>query len=387
MSVRTEKPLRIGLAAGELSGDHLAAAVIEAIRAERPNVEFEGVAGPAMRAAGCEALARTEQLSVMGFIEVLGRLPTLLAIRRQLKKHFLLDPPDLFVGVDAPDFNLSLEKAFHVKGIPTVHLASPSVWAWRAYRVRKIRAATDLMLTLFPFEKSFYEREGVPVRYIGHPLADEIADEPDSNAVRRQLDLDPGGTVIALLPGSRRGEIKRLLPLFLRTAVACHRRMQSIQFVIPVATPALQPLCRSWLERSEFRDLPVRLLSSQARDAMQAADAVLLASGTAALECLLLKRPMVVAYRIHPLSYMLVRRLLRVSWVSLPNHLLDRAQVPEYLQERAKPAALADKVLELVQNPESAARQVAPFAAVHERLRCGAAKRAAREILQRVEAR
>ncbi len=385
MSVNTGKPLRIGLAAGELSGDHLGAAVMDAIRVDRPDVEFEGVAGPAMRAAGCQALARTEQLSVMGVIEVLGRLPSILGIRRRLVRHFLHDPPDVFVGIDAPDFNLSLERKFRASGIPTVHLASPSVWAWRAHRVRKIRVSTSLMLTLLPFEKAFYEREEMPVRYIGHPLADEIPMEPDRATARRQLNLAPAVTVIALLPGSRGSEVKRLLPVFLRAAAICFRELESVHFVLPVASPALQDLCRTWLAKSEFQDLPVRLLAGQARDAMQAADVVLLASGTAALECMLLKRPMVVAYRIHPLSYPLVRHLLKVQWVSLPNHLLNRAQVPEYLQARATPAALAQHVLGLVRDPQQAAQQVAPFAGVHARLKCDAARRAAREILHKAQ--
>jgi lipid-A-disaccharide synthase len=380
----TGKPLRIGLAAGELSGDQLAAAVIRAIHEIRPEVEFEGVAGPAMRAAGCTVLARTEQLSVMGLVEVLGRLPVILGIRRRLRKWFLDHPPDVFLGIDAPDFNLSMERQFRAQGIPTVHLASPSVWAWRAHRVRKIRTGTDLMLTLFPFEKPFYEQEGVPVRYIGHPLADDIPEQPDRAEGRQQLDLDPADTVVALLPGSRGSEVRRLLPLFLRAAAICRQSLPSARFLLPVATPVLQPLCKSILKRKEFRELPVRVLCGRARVAMQAADAVLLASGTAALECMLMKRPMVVAYRMHPLSYPLVKKLLRVPWVSLPNHLLKRAQVPEYLQGQATPQALAEKVLELIRDPQAAAQQVAPFVGVHQSLRRGAARQAAREILASV---
>ncbi|MEA2079215.1 MAG: lipid-A-disaccharide synthase, partial [Pseudomonadota bacterium] len=315
--------------------------------------------------------------------EVLGHLPGLLRLRRKISRHFRRKPPDVFVGIDAPDFNLSLEKKLKRAGIPTVHWVCPSVWAWRQYRLGKIRHSVDLMLTLFPFEAQFLEQHGVRAQFVGHPLADEITVIHSQQGARERLGLEKNGPCIALLPGSREAEIKRLLPLFLEAAHLCRRLIPALQFVLPLATPALLPLCRAWLASARHDELAVTLLEGRAREAMTAADAVLLASGTAALECMLLERPMVVAYRLHPLSYQLVSRLLRVPYVSLPNHLLGMMQVPEYLQADATPEKLAGALLELLEHPQKAAQQIEPFARVHRQLRQNAAQRAALHVIER----
>lgn len=375
------EPLRIGLVAGELSGDRLGAALIKAIHSEHPQVQFEGIAGPQMRALGCRALADAEQIAVMGLAEVLVHLPRLLRLRRRIRRHFRKHPPDVFVGIDAPDFNLALERSLRGAGIPTVHWVSPSVWAWRRYRLRKIRHSVDLMLTLFPFEEKFYVDEDVPARFVGHPLADDIGEPVSCRQARALCGLDQDRPCIALLPGSRQAEIKRLLPVFLEAAGLCRQVVPDLQFVLPVATPALLPLCRE--QTQGHAGTSVTLLDGQARDAMLAADTVLLASGTATLECMLLRRPMVVAYRMHPLSFRLANRLLRVPHVSLPNNLLGTRVVPEFLQTEATPQALAEAVLKLLRNPDEAAQQVAPFAQVHQLLRCKAAQQAAHHVLAR----
>ncbi|MFQ5643151.1 MAG: lipid-A-disaccharide synthase [Thiogranum sp.] len=377
------RPLRIGLVAGELSGDRLGAALISAIRNIQPDVCLEGVAGAAMRSAGCEVLARSERLAVMGLVEVLGRLPGLLRLRSKVVRHFLRNPPDVFVGIDAPDFNIPLERVLKRHGIPTVHWVSPSIWAWRRYRMEKIRRSVDLMLTLLPFEAQFYAQQGIAAHFTGHPLADEIGDSPSLQQAREALALDTRRPCVALLPGSRASEVKRLLPVFLATARRCKQTLPDLQFVLPVATPGLLPLCRDILKEGA-RDLSsLRLINGQARQAMCAADVVLLASGTATLECMLVNRPMVVAYRMHPLSYALASRMLHVPYVSLPNNLLATEQVPEYLQSAATPQQLADTVLELLRQPDKAARQVEPFARLHRQLRTGAAQQAAQQIIAR----
>ncbi|MCO6413586.1 MAG: lipid-A-disaccharide synthase [Thiogranum sp.] len=375
--------MRIGLVACELSGDRLGAALIEAVRARHPDVEFEGIAGPRMREAGCRPLARAEQIGVMGLAEVLTHLPRLLRLRRRVFRHFRDHPPDVFVGIDAPDFNLSLERRLKRCGIPALHWVSPSVWAWRRYRVRKIRRSVDLLMTLFPFEARFCEQHRLPAQFVGHPMADEIGPDPGRAVAREALSLDVQGPLLALLPGSRAGEVKRLLPLFLQAARLCHQALPGLRFVLPAATPQLLERCRAWLQRRAYRGLPVTLLQGQAREAMQAADLVLLASGTATLECMLLKRPMLVTYRVHPLSHLLLKRLLAVPFVSLPNLLLGRRQVPEYLQHDAGPAALAKAALELLREPQLAARQTEPFDEIHRQLRCDAAARTAAIVLQR----
>lgn len=373
--------LRIGLVAGEISGDQLGAALMEEIRARRPDVQFEGIAGPRMRAAGCHALADAEQLAVMGFTEVLRHLPRLLRLRRRLTRHFLDSPPRLFLGIDAPDFNLHVEKRLKKRGIATLHWVSPSVWAWRQKRVQSIGDSVDRMLTLFPFEAEFYRQQGVSAEFVGHPLADEIDPDCEAGSARQMLGLHADRPCVALLPGSREAEVERLLPLFLRAALLCRQSQPGLQWVLPVASAGLRARCQDYIGRAGFAAPDITVLDGQARTAMCAADAVLLASGTAALECMLLQRPMVVAYRINPLSYVFVKRMLRVPYVSLPNNLLGRMQVPEYLQDAATPEKLAAALLRLLQDPGSAARQVEPFAKLGESLRQGSAAKVADIVL------
>lgn len=372
---------RIGLLAGEASGDVLGADLIRAVRERRPDARFEGIAGPRMQAAGCRALADTAALSVMGFSEVLGRLPGLLRLRRRIVRHFIDHPPDVVVGIDAPDFNLGLERRLKRAGVPTLHYVSPSVWAWRRYRVRKIARSTDRLLTLLPFEAACYRDQDIDVEFVGHPLADIVADNSDRQAARADLGLELQQPCIALLPGSRRSEVERLLPLFLRTARWCTRYRPGLQFVIAAATLSLAEECRRALN-GHADDIDVRVVEGRSQAAMTAADAVLLASGTATLECLLLKRPMVVAYRLHPFSYHLARRLMRVPWVSLPNNLAGRALVPEYLQGAAQPARLGRALLDYLEKPAVAEAQVAEFARIHRQLKRNASARAAQCLLE-----
>jgi lipid-A-disaccharide synthase len=378
------RALRIGLVAGEISGDRLGAALMARLRERHPDISFEGVPGPQMRAAGCHAVGNAEQLAVMGIAEVVRHLPGLLSLRRKLVRHFVDSPPDLFLGIDAPDFNLGLERRLKRQGIRTLHWVSPSVWAWRQTRVRKIGQSVERMLTLLPFEADFYRAQGIAADYVGHPLADEISGDCNRQQARDQLHLDANEPCVALLPGSRVAEINRLLPVFLATAVKCKAAIPSLQFVLPVAERGQWPLIESYLERELLNDPGVRLVDD-ARIAMCAADLALLASGTATLECMLLKRPMVVAYRLHPLSYAVVKRLLRVPYVSLPNNLLQRLQVPEFLQSAANPAQLSEAVLRLLENPGESARQVQPFSEIHDQLRRGGADRVADIVLRACE--
>lgn len=375
--------MRIGIVAGEASGDLLAAGLMDALRLRHPQVRFEGIAGPRMRAAGCKALFDSEKLAVMGLVEVLGHLPELLSIRHRLRRHFLADPPDLFIGVDAPDFNLRLERQLRAAGIPTVHYVSPSVWAWRQGRVRHIGRSVDRMLTLFPFEAGFYEQHGVDARFVGHPLADSIALEVDCEAARRALGLPEAGPVIALLPGSRMGEVRRLAAPFLHAALRCAAARPELRFVAPMAGPAV----RSLFERTAAQVAPrlnLTVVDGDAHQAMAAADVVLLASGTAALEALLLKRPMVVAYKLAPLSYALMRglRILRVPYYSLPNWLCGEAVVPELMQHAATPQALATALLQWLEQPQRVQALSQRFEQVHRQLRRGASAAAAEAVLE-----
>jgi lipid-A-disaccharide synthase len=376
--------LRIGIVAGEASGDLLAADLMRAIQARVPDVQFEGVAGPLMQAAGCQMLYPAEKLAVMGLVEVLGHLPELLRIRRVLRRRFLARPPDLFIGVDAPDFNLALERRLKRAGIPTVHYVSPSVWAWRQYRVRKIGRSLDLMLTLFPFEADFYRAHQVPVRFVGHPLADRIPEHCQRRAVRLALKLPERGRILALLPGSRRSEVKRLAEPFLGAAQWLRHQLPDLQFVAPLATPATREIFED-ARRRVAPDLPVTILEGQSREAMCAADAVLLASGTAALECMLLKRPMVVAYRLSPITYWLAKRLLTVSYYSLPNHLAGRPLVPEIIQRDVTPENLGEALLGYLRDPTASRELMAVFSELHHQLRQDASSSAAEAVLDLVE--
>ncbi|HEB99877.1 MAG TPA: lipid-A-disaccharide synthase [Thiotrichales bacterium] len=374
------RPLKIGIIAGEASGDLLGAGLIEAIRARVPDARFEGIGGPRMQALGCESLYPMERLSVMGLIEPLRHLPGLLAMRRALVRRFLESPPDVFVGIDAPDFNLALERRLKAAGIPTVHYVSPSVWAWRRYRVRKIARSLDRMLTLFPFEADFYREHRVPVTFVGHPLADLIPMHTDTAAARRQLGLPEEGPLVALLPGSRMGEVGRLAGPFIEAARWCRAQRGNIRFAAAFANASTRKLFEDALQGQEEPD--IRLLDGQARVLMAAADAVLVASGTATLEAMLIKRPMVVAYRMAPLGYRLARMLVKLPWYSLPNLLAGERLVPEFIQDEATGEALGAALLHCLEDQPGREAMLERFAEIHARLRGGASTRAAAAVLE-----
>jgi lipid-A-disaccharide synthase len=368
--------MRVALVAGEASGDILGAGLMQALKAQYPQIEFIGVGGPLMQAQGLNSYFPMERLSVMGLVEVLGRLPELLSRRKRLINTLIEAKPDVFIGIDAPDFNLTLELKLRQAGIKTVHYVSPSVWAWRQKRVLKIREACDLMLTLFPFEAQFYQDHQVPVRFVGHPLADTIPQQADRAAAREALNLAQDQPVVALMPGSRGGEVSRLGSLFLDAAVRLRTLRPGIQFVLPCSSPER----RAQLEQMLVgRDLPLTLLNGRSHEALAACDAVLIASGTATLEALLYKRPMVVAYKVAPLTYRILKRLVTSAYISLPNLLAERLLVPEMIQDAATPEALAQLLAPLLDGGEI---QTEGFDVIHRALRRDASVQAAKAVLQ-----
>ncbi|AOS98506.1 Lipid-A-disaccharide synthase [Microbulbifer aggregans] len=367
--------LRIGIVAGEASGDILGAGLVAALQERFDEVIVEGIAGPRMLALGAKSLFPMERLSVMGLVEPLKRLPELLGIRKRLRQHFLANPPDVFVGIDSPDFNLGLEESLKAAGIPTVHYVSPSVWAWRKGRIKKIARAVDHMLTLLPFEADFYQEHGVPVSFVGHPLADDLPLAPDVEGAREELGFDVEDRIVALLPGSRGGEVRYLGPLFLQAARWCHQRQPDLKFVLPAANDARLSEIQALLK--DFPELPLTLLDGRSHEALTACDAVLIASGTATLETLLLKKPMVVSYKMGAMSYAIFSRLLQTPWVSLPNLLARRELVPEILQDAATPESLGAELLKFFQDPLLRDQLQREFNDIHQQLRRNASARAA----------
>ncbi|AYC32089.1 lipid-A-disaccharide synthase [Pseudomonas cavernae] len=373
------RTLRIALVAGEASGDILGAGLMRALKSQHAAIEFIGVGGPLMQAEGLNSYFPMERLAVMGLVEVLGRLPELLARRKRLIETLIAAKPDVFIGIDAPDFNLGVELKLRRAGIKTVHYVSPSVWAWRQKRVLKIREACDLMLTLFPFEAQFYVEHQVPVRFVGHPLADTIPLQADRRAARAELGLPSENAVVALMPGSRGGEVARLGSLFLDAAERLRALRPGIRFLLPCASPERRAQLEALLAG---RDLPLTLLDGRSHSALAACDAVLIASGTATLEALLYKRPMVVAYRVAPLTYRILRRLVKSPYISLPNLLAQRLLVPELIQEAATAEALAQTMAPLLDGGEV---QTEGFDAIHRTLRQDASRVAATAVLQLIE--
>ncbi len=369
------RPLRIALVAGEASGDILGSGLMQALKARHPDAEFIGVGGPLMEAEGLASYFPMERLAVMGLVEVLGRLPELLSRRKRLIATLIDARPDVFIGIDAPDFNLGVELKLRRAGIRTVHYVSPSVWAWRQKRVLKIREGCDLMLTLFPFEAQFYEAHQVPVRFVGHPLADTIPLEADRAAARTAIGVTDGAALVALMPGSRGGEVGRLGSLFLDAAERMRSMRPGLHFVLPCASPARRQQLEQMLAG---RNLPLTLLDGRSHQALAACDAVLIASGTATLEALLYKRPMVVAYKVAPMTYRILKRLVKSPYVSLPNLLAQRLLVPELLQDAATPEALAQTLVPLLDGGDV---QTEGFDRIHRTLRLDASKEAAGAVL------
>jgi lipid-A-disaccharide synthase len=372
----------IVVVAGESSGDQLGAGLIAAIRERRPDARFIGVAGPAMRAAGCEAVADSAELAVMGLAEVVRHLPRVLGVRRRLVARVLAERPAAYVGIDAPDFNLPVERRLRAAGVRTVHYVCPSVWAWRRGRVRTLRAACDRVLCLLPFEAPFLASAGVPATFVGHPFADQVDPVADPAPARRALGLPATGAVVGLLPGSRIGEVTRLGADFLGAARLLAGEFPGVAFVAPMATPAVRAVFERQVAAAG-QGLALTLVDGRPREVIAASDVVLAASGTVTLESMLVGRPVVAAYRFAPLTYHVARilGLVKVRWFSLPNLLADAPLVPEHLQDEATPARLAESVAGLLRDPARRAALALRFAGLHTGLKRGASAMAAQATL------
>ncbi len=382
--METHRAPLIALVAGEASGDILGAGLMEALRQRYPDAEFIGVGGERMEALGLRSLFAMEKLSVMGITEVIAHLPELFRLRRQLVTTLLKRRPAVTITIDSPDFTLGIAKRLHAAGLRTVHYVSPSVWAWRQGRVKRIRRDVDLMLTLLPFEARFYQQHGVPVAFVGHPLADMIELQVDSGTARRGLGLAEDGPLLAVLPGSRGGEVGQLLPDFLDAMQRLHQARPRLRFVIPAASPARRQQIDRLLASAPA--LPVTVVDGRSREVMAAADVVMMASGTATLEGLLLKKPMVVGYRLGRLTYRIVSRLVKSEFVSLPNLLCGKALIPELVQDDLDGPALAEAVLHWLDSPAEVAALRDDFTRVHQQLRGGASDKAAAAVAGLLEA-
>ena len=373
--------LRIAMVAGEASGDLLASHLIEALRAKLPNAVFYGVGGPKMLGQGFKAWYPLEKLAVRGYAEVLRHYREISAIRRDLKRRLLAEPPDVFIGIDAPDFNLALEKSLKQRGIPSVHYVSPSIWAWRGKRIHQIGAAVSRILALFPFEPALYEKQGIPVSYVGHPLADLLPVDDGRDGARLLLGLAAQQPVFALLPGSRQSEVQYMAATFIETARLIQQRLPNALFLVPLATRETRLLFETALYHCNARELPIRLLFGHAHEAMMASDAVLVASGTATLEAALLKRPMAIAYKMSPWSHRLMRRMGYLPYVGLPNVLAGKFVVPEFIQDDATPENLAQALLNLYDDKTTCARIGDVFREIHLQLKQNTAEKAAAAVL------
>ncbi len=379
------------MVAGEISGDILGAGLIKELKKRYPNARFEGIGGPLMIKEGFKSHVPMERLSVMGLVEVLGRLFELIGIRRRIKKYFLDNPPDVFIGIDAPDFTLGLEESLRKSGIKTAHYVSPSVWAWRQKRVFKIARAVDLMLTLFPFEARFYKDHNVPVAFVGHPLADMIPLEPSQGKARERLGLmlTPLGAsqnIVALLPGSRSGEIHYLGEIFIEAAKLVLAQNADAKFLLPYVNSERKEQIEDIIQRLG-PDLPITLIQGQSRDVMAASNVILLASGTATLEAMLLKRPMVVAYRMSAITFFIMKRLMKAPYISLPNLLANKALVPELIQAQASPNNLAKSLLQRLKKDENSEALNAQYIKIHESLKQDASDKAATAVARLIDAK
>jgi len=385
--VREVASPRIVMVAGEASGDNLAAKLIEALRERLPTASFVGVAGPRMIAAGCEPWERAESLAVMGLFEIIPHLPRLFRIRRSLVQRLIANPPDVYVGVDAKEFNLRLAPALKAHEIPTVQYVSPQVWAWRQGRVKTIGRAVDLVLCLLPFEKQFYDAHGVQAVFVGHPLADQIPLHLDAAAARQSLQLDASGAYVALLPGSRHGEVSRLSPDFAATVAWLVQRRPDLRFIAAMASPSVRAIFEAALDAAGVRKR-VQIFDGNAQAVMAASDVILLASGTATLEATLVKRPMVVAYRLGALTSFLLKhlKLFKAPFFSQPNLLAGRELVPEYFNRDVRAEVLGPALLAQLERADRD-QLVQTFTQIHQTLRRGASDRAADAIVELVRGR
>ncbi len=379
------KMVRIGIVAGEPSGDKLGAGLIKALQAEYPEAEFIGIGGPKMRQAGCDTLYDMGRIELMGVDELFSKFFDILKIRTSLYRQFTAHPPDIFIGIDVPDFNLSLARKLKRKNIRTIHYVSPTVWAWRGYRIHKIRRALDHMLTLFPFEAEFYQRHKIPVTCVGHPIADEIADDlTDSHktAAREKIGItvSPGNLLIALLPGSRQSEIRNLATLFVEAAEKIYNADPTVQFILPFASRKIAntfyPLVGS------LKHLPIFTLDGQSREAIAASDIVVLASGTAALEAALLRRPHVVVYKLSAMTYWLFQKLRHIDYYSMPNQLLPNPAIPELVQDQATAHNIVQAVNDFINNPHKVAQLERDFTDIHKQLKRDANRQASKAIVR-----
>ncbi len=380
-----EKPLRIGIVAGEASGDLLGAHLMRALKARYPAVTFVGIGGPKMISAGMHVLFPLEKLAVRGYVEVLRHYREIIGIRRRVRNFLLGDPPRVFIGIDAPDFNLTLERQLKVAGIPTVHYVSPAIWAWRGERIHKISQAVSHLLTLFPFEADIYHKADIPVTYVGHPLADILPEAPSSEAMRAQLKLPHGKRVIALLPGSRQSEVKQLAALFLQTAQLIVRQRPDTIFLVPLASRETRYLFEEAIACANAQDLALTILFGHAHEAIIAADIALVASGTVTLEAALLKTPMVITYKMPAISWWIMRRKAYLPYAGLPNILAGRFVVPELMQEDATADNLAQALLNWLDDPISMATLAQSFLRLHHQLRQNTADKAAQAISHYIE--
>ncbi len=372
--------LRIGIVAGEASGDMLGSLLVQALKKKRSDIEFVGIAGPKMMSEGVQSLFPMERLSVRGYLEVIKHAYGLIRIRRQLIQHFLHHRVDMFIGVDAPDFNFYLEKKLKKQGITTIHYVSPSIWAWRKNRLNKIKRAVSHVLTLFPFESVLYQQAGIPVSFVGHPLADLLPMVPDTAAARARLRLKPTDLLVAMLPGSRQSEVAQHATLFIQTAKRLLADFPHAVFLVPFVTRASKQI----FELSLFHEpepLPIQILFGHAHDAMQASDLVIAASGTATLEAALLKKPMVITYRMPSLSWQILKRMHLQAYVGLPNILAGKFIVPELLQNDATPEKLAAAAMTLLSDKSAIMAMAAEFSQMHESLRQNNAEKVANLIL------
>ena len=376
-----KKKIMIGIVAGEASGDLLGSHLMAALKKARPDLSFVGIGGPRMQSDGMEILFPMEKLAVNGYVEVLRHYLEIAGIRRKLRKYFLTIRPDIFIGIDAPDFNLDLELSLKQHGIPTIHYVSPSIWAWRGERIHKIKRAVTRMLALFPHESRIYSEAGVPVDYVGHPLADMLPEQPKRAEMRETMRIPPQIKVFAFLPGSRQSEVKHLARIYIETARMILHKFPDARFLVPLVSRETRGIFEQAIYDCDAHELPITMLFGHAQDAMIAADGVLVASGTATLEAALLKRPMVITYRMNALTWRLMKPRGYQPYYGLPNILCERFVVPELMQDDATPENLAQALLNLVNDKNAVAQLEQTFTELHQTLRQNTAQKAAAVIL------